>query len=195
MIIIILILAVILFIYFNVIPGKGHTLVSWISLIITLLCVLGIVEHDYNHWGLKTETQTSTQNLTSSVNPNLPILLYQSLGNGTEKVYLYKTNNNQKKPKAIKLDKVSTKVKQGKEASLKIRTTRYIYKDNFSRIMFSAFSHNNELKHRVYFYPSFKLEGYLDKRYAEITKTNARKNAVSKSCIPSLIIFSSEKTS
>lgn len=79
MIIVILILAVILFIYFNVIPGKGHTLVSWISLIITLLCVLGIVEHDYNHWGLKTETQTSTQNLTSSVNPNLPILLYQSL--------------------------------------------------------------------------------------------------------------------
>ena len=54
MIIVILILAVILFIYFNVIPGKGHTLVSWISLIITLLCVLGIVEHDYNHWGLKT---------------------------------------------------------------------------------------------------------------------------------------------
>ena len=128
MIIIILILAVILFIYFNVIPGKGHTLVSWISLIITLLCVLGIVEHDYNHWGLKTETQTSTQNLTSSVNPNLPILLYQSLGN------------------------VSTKVKQGKEASLKIRTTRYIYKDNFSRIMFSAFSHNNELKHREYIF-------------------------------------------
>lgn len=127
MIIVILILAVILFIYFNVIPGKGHTLVSWISLIITLLCVLGIVEHDYNHWGLKTETQTSTQNLTSSVNPNLPILLYQSLGNGTEKVYLYKTNNNQKKPKAIKLDKVSTKVKQGKEASLKIRSTRYIF--------------------------------------------------------------------
>lgn len=152
MIIVILILAVILFIYFNVIPGKGHTLVSWISLIITLLCVLGIVEHDYNHWGLKTETQTSTQNLTSSVNPNLPILLYQPLGNGTEKVYLYKTNNNQKKPKAIILDKVATKVKQGKEASLKIRTTRYIYKDNFSRIMFSAFSRNNELKHREYIF-------------------------------------------
>ena len=34
MIIVILILAAILFIYFNVIPGKGHTLISWLSLIV-----------------------------------------------------------------------------------------------------------------------------------------------------------------
>ncbi len=32
MIIVILILAAILFIYFNVIPGKGHTIISWLSL-------------------------------------------------------------------------------------------------------------------------------------------------------------------
>ena len=150
MIIVILILAAILFIYFNVIPGKGHTLVSWISLIITLLCVLGIVAHDYNHWGMKTETQTKTQHLVSSASPNLPLLLYQPLGNGTEKVYLYKTNNNQRKPRAIKLDKVSTKINHGKQPSLKIRTTRYVYKDNFSRMMFNIFNHNNELKHREY---------------------------------------------
>lgn len=152
MIIVILILAAILFIYFNVIPGKGHTLVSWISLVITSLCILGIVVHDYNHWGMKTKTVSSTQTLVSSANPALPILLYQPLGNGTEKVYLYKTSNDQKKPKAIKLDKVSTKIKQGKTASLKIRTTRYVYKNDFSRIMFSVFSHNNELKHREYIF-------------------------------------------
>ena len=55
MIIVILILAAILFIYFNVIPGKGHTIISWLSLIVTSLCILGIVAHDYNHWGMKTE--------------------------------------------------------------------------------------------------------------------------------------------
>ena len=99
---------------------------------------------------MKTETQTKTQHLVSSASPNLPLLLYQPLGNGKEKVYLYKTNNNQKKPKAIKLDKVSTKINHGKQPSLKIRTTRYVYKDNFSRMMFNIFNHNNELKHREY---------------------------------------------
>ena len=152
MIIVILILAAILFIYFNVIPGKGHTLISWISLIIVSFCVLGIVAHDYNHWGMKSENQITNQSLVSSVNPKLPLLLYQPLGNGTEKVYLYKTNNNQNKPTAMKLDKVSTKIKRGTQASLKIKTTRYVYQDNFSRIMFSVFGHNNELKQREYIF-------------------------------------------
>ena len=152
MIIVILILAAILFIYFNVIPGKGHTIISWLSLTVTSLCILGIVAHDYNHWGMKTETQISKQSLVSSATPNLPLLLYQPLGNGTEKVYLYKTNNEQKKPKAIKLDKVSTEIKYSAQANLQIETTRYVYRDNFSRIMFGVFSHNNELKQRKYIF-------------------------------------------
>ena len=153
MIIVILILAAILFIYFNVIPGKGHTIISWLSLIVTSLCILGIVAHDYNHWGMKTETQISKQNLASSANPNLPLLLYQPLGNGTEKVYLYKTSDEQKKPKAIKLDKVSTEIKHSAaQANLQIETTRYVYRDNFIRIMFGVFSHNNELKQRKYIF-------------------------------------------
>lgn len=152
MIIVILILAAILFIYFNVIPGKGHTIISWLSLIVTSLCILGIVAHDYNHWGMKTETQISKQSLVSSATPNLPLLLYQPLGNGTEKVYLYKTNNEQKKPKAIKLDKVSTEIKHSAQANLQIETTRYVYRDDFSRIMFGIFAHNNELKQRKYIF-------------------------------------------
>lgn len=152
MIIVILILAAILFIYFNVIPGKGHTIISWLSLIVTSLCILGIVAHDYNHWGMKTETQISKQSLVSSATPNLPLLLYQPLGNGTEKVYLYKTNNEQKKPNAIKLDKVSTEIKHSAQANLQIETTRYVYRDNFSRIIFGVFSYNNELKQRKYIF-------------------------------------------
>lgn len=152
MIIVILILAAILFIYFNVIPGKGHTIISWLSLIATSLCIVGIVAHDYNHWEMKTETQISKQSLVSSARPNLPLLLYQPLGNGTEKVYLYKTSNEQKKPKAIKLDKVSAKIKHSEQANLQIEITRYVYRNNFSRIMFEVFSHNNELKQRKYIF-------------------------------------------
>lgn len=152
MIIIVLILAAFLFIYFNIIPGKGHTFAAWISLIVTSLCILGIVAHDYNHWGMRTETQTVNQSLASSATPNLSLLLYQPLGNGTEKVYLYKTNDNQKKPKVIKLDKVSTKISRGKKPTLQVKTTRYVYRNNFSKIMFSIFGHNNELKHREYIF-------------------------------------------
>ncbi|WP_369281493.1 DUF4811 domain-containing protein [Bifidobacterium breve] len=36
-------------------------------------------------------------------------MLYQPLGNGTEKVYLYKTGQLQKKPKSIKLRVVLVK--------------------------------------------------------------------------------------
>ena len=140
MIIIVLILAALLFIYFNVIPGKGHTFAAWISLIVTSLCILGIVAHDYN------------QSLVSSATPNLPLLLYRPLGNGTEKIYLYKTNDSQKKLKAIKLDKVSTKINHSKKPTLQIKTTRYVYSDNFSKIMFSVFGHNNELKQRKYIF-------------------------------------------
>ncbi|KRM99095.1 hypothetical protein FD18_GL000183 [Lactobacillus taiwanensis DSM 21401] len=152
MIIIVLILAALLFIYFNVIPGKGHTFAAWISLIVTSLCILGIVAHDYNHWGMKTETQTVNHSLVSSATPNLPLLLYRPLGNGTEKIYLYKTNDSQKKLKAIKLDKVSTKINHSKKPTLQIKTTRYVYSDNFSKIMFSVFGHNNELKQRKYIF-------------------------------------------
>lgn len=57
-----------------------------------------------------------------------------------------------------------------------------MFKDNFSRIMFSAFSHNNELKHREYILPSNWLEGYLDKDMQKL-QNKCKKNAVSKSCI------------
>lgn len=151
MIIFILILAAIAFIYFNVIPGKAHNLLAWISLLFLGLSVIGIVEHDYNHWGMKTETVTTKKILVSSVNPQLPILLYQPLGDGTEKVYLYKTDNQQKKPQAIKLNKMKAQVKTTTASpTVTIKTTRYVYKGNFTSLMFGIFGHNHELKQRSY---------------------------------------------
>ena len=52
MILIILILAVIAFIYFNVIPKKGYMPLAIISLLIAVLSIAGIVAHDYNHYGM-----------------------------------------------------------------------------------------------------------------------------------------------
>lgn len=151
MIILILIIAIICFIYFNVIPGKGHNVVSWISLIAILLSIVGIVEHDHNHWGMTTKTTTTSKQLVSSVSPKLPVLLYQPLGNGTEKIYLYKTDKFDKKPKPTKTDQTSVKVnKNAKEARVDIKNTRYVYKDSFSQFLFYGFDHDGELKNREY---------------------------------------------
>ncbi|MBP2058659.1 hypothetical protein J2Z60_001847 [Lactobacillus colini] len=169
MIIVLLIIAIICFIYFNVIPGKFHTPVAWISLIITGLCIVGIVEHDYNHWGMKEQTTTETQRLSSSASPQLPILLYQPLGNGTEKVYLYKTADKPKKLLTTKTDKLKTTVvnKNSKTAKITVKTTRYVYKSKLDTIMFSIFGRNEELKEREYIF-------YLPKNWQVLSVKKAK---------------------
>lgn len=150
MIIAILIIAAILFIYFNVIPGKAHTLLAWIALIFVGLSIAGITLHDYSHYGMKAKVQTHTTTLSSSTSPKLPMLLYQPLGNGTEKIYLYKTSDKQKKPQAIKTDKMKAEVKSANAPKLKIITSRYTYKNNWNKILFGIFGRDNELKERKY---------------------------------------------
>lgn len=152
MILIILILVVIAFIYFNVIPKKGHMPLAIISLIVATLSVIGIVAHDYNHFGMKPETKVVKKELVSSAAPQLPVLLYQPLGNGTEKIYLYKTNNADKKPTPIKMDKSHATVKKANKASITIKTTRYVFRNNMDKFLFDWFGHNNELKQREYIF-------------------------------------------
>ncbi|MGQ5708987.1 DUF4811 domain-containing protein [Lactobacillus sp. PSON] len=181
MIILILIIAAISFIYFNVIPGKFHTPIAWISLIITTLSIVGIVAHDYNHYGMKEKTVTVTKPLASSANKQLPILLYQPLGNGTEKVYLYKNYDGEKKPKAISTEKMSAKVVKSKNPTMTIKTTTYVYKNTFSRLMFGIFKHNNELKNRQY---TFKVPNSWHvlsvKQAKNLQKEMAKKQALLK---------------
>ena len=138
MILIILILAVIAFIYFNVIPKKGYMPLAIISLLIAVLSIAGIVAHDYNHYGMKTQTTTVKKELVSSASPQLPVLLYQPLGNGTEKIYLYKT------------DKTHASMKTAAKPSMTIKTERYVFSNGWNQFLFGWFGHNNELKHREY---------------------------------------------
>lgn len=177
MILIILILAVIAFIYFNVIPKKGHMPLAIISLIIAALSVIGIVAHDYNHFGMKTETKTIKKELVSSAAPQFPVLLYQPLGNGTEKIYLYKTNNADKKPTPIKTDKSHATVKKAQKASITIKTTRYVFRNNIDKFLFDWFGHNNELKHREYTFNVPKNWKVLSIKEAKILQKKLAKQA------------------
>ena len=155
MILLILLLAIIAFAYFNIIPGKGHRFLAWISLAVLIVSVGSVVLHDRDHLGMEVETKTQTQRLVSSASPQLPILLYQPLGNGTEKVYIYKTNAEQKKPKPIKVDKMkATVTKSAAKPTVTIKTERYVFKNSTMKALFSVFNHENELKQRTY---EFKL--------------------------------------
>lgn len=154
MILIILILAVIAFIYFNVIPRKGHTPAALVSLLITFACIVGIVAHDYNHLGMKVKNSTITKELVSSASPKLPVLLYQPLGQGKEKIYLYKTNAAAPKPTPIKTENSSARVQRAPKPTLTISTQRYVFKNGLDNFLFGWFGHENELKHREY---TFKI--------------------------------------
>lgn len=124
---------------------------AWLSLIVAVFCVVGIVEHDYNHFGMKVETTTAKKDLVSSASPKLPILLYQPLGNSTEKVYLYKTNNADKKLTPTKTDKTTSKVvKNASSASVTVTAKRYVFNKVLDAFLFGWFGHNNELMSREY---------------------------------------------
>lgn len=151
MIILILILFAIFLFVFNVLPvvKNNH---FW-----AVLCLIGfiasgffIVLNDVNHFGMSIEKKTKTYTLTSS-SKKMNVLLYQGLGNGSEKIYIYKTNASQKKPLTTKTTKYSTKLtKTNKNSTLKVTTERYIYKNSLSKLLFGIFGNNNDLKHRYY---------------------------------------------
>lgn len=152
MILLILLISLILFAYFMIIPGKGHKYIATLGLILFTLSIGSISMHDHQQFGMVEKIKTSTHSLSSSASPQFPVLLYQPLGNGTEKVYLYKTSPKQKKVKPISTNNSSAKVKftSDKTAKLEIKTTRYVFKNKTMQLLFGVFGHEGELKHRQY---------------------------------------------
>ena len=49
------------------------------------------------------------------------MLLYQPLGDGTEKIYLYRTDESQKKPKQTRMDHVTNHVVEDAKSAQKKR--------------------------------------------------------------------------
>lgn len=96
---------------------------------------------------MKRVTETTTQSLTSSADSkDMKMLLYQPLGNGEEKVFLYKTNESQIKPKSTGTDHVTNLVKKDQTKSqLKIKKSYWIYKNNTAKFWFRFTSKNHLL--------------------------------------------------
>lgn len=152
MLVFLLLIFVVLFFLFMVLPwGKYHFVSAGLFLILTTLCGGALIANDTYHVGMKVQKTTMIKPLVSSVDGQMPILLYQPLGNGQEKIYLYKTSTKQKKPKAIKTKDMSAKVNTTTAKSQVVITEqRYVYQNGLSKLLFGLLGNNNELKHRNY---------------------------------------------
>lgn len=102
MIIFVLIISLVAFALMNIFAKKAwQTIVSLLFGLVFVASLGLIVANLSNHFGMEKVTETKTTNIVSSADSDSAnMLLYQALGDGTEKVYLYRTSEDQKKPKA-----------------------------------------------------------------------------------------------
>lgn len=132
--------------------GKG----LWRGLLMTIFglgfiaSIVLIVQNDHNHFGMKTVTETKSTTLVSSADSQgLSMLLYHPLGNGTEKVYLYRTNNQQAKPKATQTENTTNQVKVVTTPPKLVTTTKYrVYKNNQAKFWFGIAGNDHEFVSR-----------------------------------------------
>ncbi|KRM24427.1 DUF4811 domain-containing protein [Latilactobacillus graminis] len=139
-----------------------------------------IVQNDHNHYGMKTITETKTRPLVSSADAKgVSMLLYHPLGNGTEKIYLYRTATSQKKPQATQTKKTSNSVqKNAKQAALVTKTKYRVYQNQTAKFWFGISGNDHEFVSR---HNTFKVaKGWLvlsDTQAKQLAKTLKKQQA------------------
>jgi len=125
---------------------RHHIAYGIVCLLFLIANVTAFVFHDNYHFGMTTQATVKTQQL-ASLSPQVKLLAYRSLGNGQEKVYVYKTANSDKTRHTKADTNVSTKVTTTTgQPELKITTTKYQYANTLSRLMFGILGTNHETK-------------------------------------------------
>lgn len=147
MILLIVILSVAAFAIINVFAKNA--LQTFCSLIFGAIFVIStgfMMANLTYHFGMEKVTKTTTTALVSSGDSDsADILLYQPLGNGSEKVYLYKTDSKQKKPKQTGTDSVKNSVVTGAETAQKVtKTTTWVYKSDAYKLLFNIADNNHQ---------------------------------------------------
>ncbi|GCF92379.1 DUF4811 domain-containing protein [Enterococcus florum] len=148
MIFLITILSVLAFAVTNIFAKKAwHTVLSIFFAAIFVVSLGFIIANDHYHFGMKKMTETTVNPLVSTVDyKQANLLLYQPLGNGTEMIYLYKTAENQKKPKTTGTDHVHNHIKNNQKTNQLIEKKSYwVYKSDMSKLWFKLTSKDHEL--------------------------------------------------
>lgn len=156
MIIFILIVSVLVFAIAVIGMKQRLARVFWIvlSLALAIVSCLLFTVNDQVHWGMKETMTTTDKPLTAAAKiSGTDTILYKALGDGTEKVVIYKTNAKQKKVATTTAD-VTTKNQFQKSAKIKYptletRTYRYTFKNAFYRVLFAGTGSNHQFKKRT----------------------------------------------
>lgn len=138
MILICLVIGVLGFAGLNVF-GKTlfHKLLMCLFAVVFIVSGIFVVLNDHNEFGMEKTVEKKQIDLVSSGDKEmLPILLYQPLGDGKEKVYLYRTSDSEELKKTG-TDQVTNQVVQSKDdASFTQETTYWVYENNFYKLLF-----------------------------------------------------------
>ncbi len=147
MMLLIVVISVIAFALLNVFAkNKVQTMISLVFGLIFVLSLTAMMANLSAHFGMEKTTTTTTKPLVSSSDSDqLSMLLYQPLGDGTEKIYLYRTDESQKKPKQTRMDHVTNHVvENAKAAEKETKTTRWTYKNDVYRFLFGIAGNDEE---------------------------------------------------
>lgn len=161
MIIYLLVLAVVcLFISMALIPkALPRIITSFLFAIIIVGSMVAMVSNDREHFGMKKVTEeTSSKIYSPSPSKQMPMILYQNIGTkGTERVYIYKKTEDQKKPGHTPINNTSNVVKNSnnEDAKLVTKTTRWVYKSNAYKFWFGIAGNNHKLinRHNIFYIP------------------------------------------
>lgn len=139
MIIAIIIVGILLYFIFNIIPMfPGSKILGYLGLLIAFLGGLATVAHVSTHWGMELKTTTKTVKI-KSVSDQLSLLTYQKLGTGSEKVYIYKdANNKQKHTQTATNTTNKTKTISGTTAKLVVSEKRWEFKNSWYKTLFGV---------------------------------------------------------
>ena len=152
MILILIVLSVLGFASLNVFAQKtwqtGLSLVLGAVFVVSLIALIANLTY---HFGMeKTVTNKTTTLVSSGDTDDFDLLLYQPLGDGTEKIYLYKTDASQSEPKQTGTEQVTNIVETGAdEAQLSSNTTRWVYQNDVYRFLFGIADNENEYIERT----------------------------------------------
>ncbi|GAF40447.1 hypothetical protein JCM14202_2346 [Agrilactobacillus composti DSM 18527 = JCM 14202] len=114
-----------------------------LSLVVSLGSIVMFLGNDISHWGMIENTVVDDRPLAPAATvQGTNVLLYKRLGNGKEKITIYKTNAKQKKPKTTKADVTTTNqlTRSDTVQNPVLERTRYqySYKNSFYRLLFAG---------------------------------------------------------
>lgn len=169
MAILLMVIGLIIYFIFNVIPiTKLHYLFAYLGLALALASGIGIMANENNHFGMKVETTKSTKSIkpTAAMGP-VKIMIYKRIGTKGPKVYVY----NGKKNHTQISSKTFNQIKTGaKTAKLVTTEERYVYKNKIYQGLFGFLDNQNELKKRTNTFELPKSWKVMTKQEAEKLK-------------------------